>query len=176
MKTLNEYEGIIFEETQRFTQWWIRFLIGASTIFVWYGFVQQIFFDRPFGSNPAPDKTMIVIWLAFGILLPVFMFSCKLQLQVRRDGFYYRFKPFHLKMHVIRFDEIRFYEAVTYRPIIEYGGWGLRYGIHGRAFNISGNRGLRIELMNGKRILFGSAQPEELKLNLDTMMGWQINK
>ncbi len=58
-----------------------------------------------------------------------------------------------------------------YRPILEYGGWGIRYGLRGRAYNVSGNRGLRVELTNGKHILFGSAKPEELKLALDNMMG-----
>ncbi len=176
MNAKDEYEGIVYEETQRFTQWWIRLLLGATVACVWFGFVQQIFFDRPFGNKPASNEAMIVIWLSVGVLLPLIFLSCNLQLQVRRDGFYYRFRPFQLKMNVIRFEEIQSYEAVTYRPILEYGGWGMRYGIHGRAYNISGNRGLRMKLTNGKRILFGSAKPEELKLSLDVMMGRYTKK
>ena len=108
------YTDTLYNEKQYFTQWWPRLLIGAMVVFIWSGFVQQIFLGRPFGSNPAPDEIMLVIWLAFGILLPLLMFTSNLQLQVRRDGFYYRFRPFQLKMHVLRFEEMRSYEAVTY--------------------------------------------------------------
>jgi len=40
-----------------------------------------------------------------------------------------------------------------YSALSEYGGWGLRYGIfgNGTAFNISGNKGLKLEFSNNKK-------------------------
>jgi hypothetical protein len=60
--------------------------------------------------------------------------------------------------------EIVSWDARTYRPILEYGGWGIRYSPFGKgwAYNISGNQGVQLELMNGKRILIGSQRAEEL--------------
>jgi hypothetical protein len=44
----------------------------------------------------------------------------------------------------------------------EYGGWGVKYGWAGKAYNISGNRGVQLKLSNGKGLLIGSQRPEEL--------------
>ncbi len=44
----------------------------------------------------------------------------------------------------------------------EYGGWGIRYGMKGMAYNVSGNRGVQLEFETGKRLLIGSQRPEEL--------------
>ncbi len=34
--------------------------------------------------------------------------------------------------------------ARKYRPIREYGGWGIRYGWNGRAYSTSGNEGVQL--------------------------------
>ncbi len=73
-----------------------------------------------------------------------------------------------LKFHLLwpkktyAFNEIAEAEVRTYRPIVEYGGWGVRWSRRGRAFNVSGNRGVELTLRNGKRVMLGSRQPEEL--------------
>ncbi|MDI6783925.1 MAG: DUF6141 family protein, partial [bacterium] len=90
-----------------------------------------------------------------------YLFSIlKLTTEVHEDGIYIRFEPFVRKK--ILFSEMKQYTARTYRPIREYGGWGIRYGWKGTAYNVSGNRGVQLELNNGKRILIGSQRPEEL--------------
>jgi len=53
-------------------------------------------------------------------------------------------------------------EAVTYSPLAEYGGWGIKWGRGGVALNARGNRGVRLTLRDGRRILVGSQRPEEL--------------
>lgn len=50
----------------------------------------------------------------------------------------------------------------AYSPIGEYGGWGIRNGKHGRAFNMRGNEGVQLVLRSGQRVLIGSQRPEEL--------------
>jgi len=57
--------------------------------------------------------------------------------------------------------------VLTYSPISDYGGWGIRYGSIGKAYNVSGNRGVQLELLNGERILIGSQKPEELAAAID---------
>jgi hypothetical protein len=49
-----------------------------------------------------------------------------------------------------------------YKPLAEFGGWGLRFGVSGKAYNISGNKGLQLELTNNKKLLIGTQKPEEL--------------
>ena len=53
-------------------------------------------------------------------------------------------------------EEINGFDVQTYRPIRDYGVWGVRYGRKGKACNTSGNRGAQQELSNSKRILIGS--------------------
>ena len=63
---------------------------------------------------------------------------------------------------------IRSIEVVTYRPIADYGFWGIRTGRDGeRALIARGNRGVRLELADGTRLLIGSQRPEALAAAMD---------
>lgn len=53
-------------------------------------------------------------------------------------------------------------EAVTYAPIADYGGWGIRGWGRNIALNARGNRGVRLVLDDGGRVLVGSQRPQEL--------------
>ena len=60
-----------FREEQRFGQWWLWILVGSLVAMQWWGFYQQIVLGKPWGDRPAPDWMMVLIWLCFGIGLPV---------------------------------------------------------------------------------------------------------
>jgi hypothetical protein len=65
-------------------------------------------------------------------------------------------------------ESIRSVEVVTYRPIAEFGFWGIRSGRDGeRALIARGNRGVRLELTDGSKVLIGSQKPELLAAALD---------
>ena len=151
-----------YREVQQFRQVWIWAIVVTIAGFVWYASVRQLLLHYPFGSRPMPDILLVIFWFIFGIGLPVLFFSVKLVTEVRNDGIYICYFPFHRSFHKISFKEIRRYEVRTYRPIMEYGGWGIRYGTKGKAYNVSGNRGLQLELSNGKQLLIGSQRVEEL--------------
>lgn len=57
-------------------------------------------------------------------------------------------------------------EAVTYSPIADYGGWGIRGFGSSVALNARGDRGVRLTLQDGRRVLIGSQRPEELAASL----------
>jgi TATA-box binding protein (TBP) (component of TFIID and TFIIIB) len=46
--------------------------------------------------------------------------------------------------------------------LLEYGGWGIKYGRKGKAYNVSGNRGVQLVFKDGKQLLIGSQRAEEL--------------
>ena len=54
----------------------------------------------------------------------------------------------------------------TYRPVRDYGGWGIRWGRDGKAYIIVGNEGLQLLLGDGEKILIGSQRPQELEAAL----------
>lgn len=150
----------LYREVQHFRQAWVWAIVMAIAGLMWYGSVQQLLLHRPFGDRPMPDSLLLIFWLVFGIGLPAFFYYAKLITEVRHDGIYLRFFPIQRSFRRIAFDELKRYEVRTYRPIIEYGGWGIRYALKGKAYNVSGNRGLQLELKDGKRLLIGSQGPE----------------
>ncbi len=169
MNTRSFSSSALYRETQSFRQWWMWALVLIIAAMSLYGAVQQLILGRPFGNNPAPDGWMIVIAIVVGIGLPLFMYMNKLTTEIRNDGLYIRFFPLQLSFIKITPQEIKRFEACTYSPLGDYGGWGIRFGNKGKAYNVSGNRGVQLELTNGKRLLIGSQRPEELVQTLTSI-------
>lgn len=75
-----------------------------------------------------------------------------------------RWLPYYRRR--IPLDTICWAQTVTYRPIRDAGGWGIRWGRfegHRCAFlNVSGNRGVLLELDDGRRLIIGSGLPDAL--------------
>ena len=82
---------------------------------------------------------------------------------MRVDRHYLHVRFFPLLKRDIPLEEIARWQACTYHPVLEYGGWGIRFSWKGTAYNVSGNRGVRLELVNGKRLLIGSRRAGELE-------------
>jgi hypothetical protein len=53
-------------------------------------------------------------------------------------------------------------QAVVYRPIRDYGGWGIRGFGNRRAWNVRGDRGVLLVRRDGSTLLIGSQRPREL--------------
>ena len=99
---------------------------------------------------------------------------------INEEGILIRLFPFFVKWISFPWDIISKAYIRTYRPIKEYGGWGIRHpsgmfrfniirikGLRNNpnnvAYNMSGNIGLQLELINGKRVLIGTRRPVELE-------------
>jgi hypothetical protein len=168
---VDQPESTTFCETQRFRQWWIWLIVLGVAAFAWYGFIQQVLLGQLFGTNPAPDWAVWLIWLAFGIGFPAFFYSIRLIVAVGTDHLLIQYIPFFSRS--IPFQEIERFEARTYRPIREYGGWGLRWaGTQKRAYNVSGNQGVEVFLRDDHQIMLGSQRAQELA----TALGEGIKK
>jgi len=154
-------EDIEFREVQTFPRpMWILVALSAlgSCIALFFG----LFVGRPQGEKDTPGLLILLVVILLGLGLPLLFFLARLMIEVREDGLYYCFFPFHFSWHRLGFSDIRTAEARSYRPLLEYGGWGIRYGFKGKAYNARGNQGVQLQLNNGRRILFGSQKAEEL--------------
>ncbi|WP_440951495.1 DUF6141 family protein [Methanococcoides sp. FTZ1] len=156
-----------FREVQKFRQFWVSSLVLIPTVVTLYGAYKQLFLGQPFGNNPTSDAMMVILTAIFGFLFPLFIFSMKLVAEVREDGVYVRFFPFHLSFRKFKYPDIASYKAVHYSALRDYGGWGIRYGRNGKAYNISGNDGIMLEFRNGKHLLIGSQRTHEFLLALE---------
>jgi len=153
--------SVLFHERQAITLWWVRLIVVAIAALGWWAFIQQIVLGAQWGTKPAPDWGVWLIFLIAGLIVPVFMFGTRLETIVTQDALrlHYRF----LKRRTVPLADIVSAHAVTYHPLLEYGGWGLRWSPgRGWAWNAAGNRGVRLELAGGKKLLVGSQRPEAL--------------
>ncbi len=161
MKT--NHQTVHFTEVQRPNQFWIRALIIGIAVLMWIGFFWQIVMGIPFGSNPGSNTEVIIFWLIFGIAFPIVMLGwLRLVTEVRDDGVYVRFVPFHVRYRVFLFKDMKSYERLEYRPIRRFGGWGIRWNLRGeKVYSISGRRGVLMDV-KGEKIMIGSREPDRL--------------
>jgi hypothetical protein len=180
---VNGENDVIFREVQRFHQRWLWVLVILAALVLigpfGYGMVQQLVFDKPWGDRPMSDTALAVtgtLAILFAIGIVALFASTKLITEVRTDGLYIRFVPFHLSFRRIPLEDLAGFEARTYRPIREYGGWGIRFGRRGRAYNVSGNRGVRVDYASGRHILIGSQRADEFADAIGKVLGKRISR
>ena len=119
-----------FYEVQRVTQIWIWIVVAAIDLYFLYAFVQQIFLRMPFGEKPVPDAVLYFI-LFILILVSTILATVRLETAIDSSGISYRFLPILCSFRNISFDELEQAYLREYKPIREYGGWGIRVGLFG---------------------------------------------
>ncbi len=159
-----------YREVQLLRQWWLWVIMLLITGASWWAFLAQIVGGEPWGDRPAPDW---IVWLIFGlcgVFAPLLLYFARLVVTVEDDVVRIRWIPFARK--TVPLTDIESFKPCTYRPIREYGGWGVRWGgKRGTAWNARGNRGVQLVLLNGKRILIGSQRAEELAMAIEEARG-----
>ncbi|MFM8439256.1 MAG: hypothetical protein ACKOAX_12320 [Candidatus Kapaibacterium sp.] len=151
---------ITFREVQSLRPWflWIPFA-GLAALFVW-GFVQQEWLHIPFGDRPAPSfvlALLAVLMSAIGFLFH----SVRLEVEIDDKAIHYRFLPFIPSRRTVEAGALRSVRVRTYKPILEYGGWGFRVGLRrqGKAYTVSGDHGIQLVFTDGTRLLLGTRIP-----------------
>ncbi|RDC56527.1 hypothetical protein DU508_13150 [Pedobacter chinensis] len=159
---------ILFTERQKFKQWWLwLLLLGINGLFL-FGVFKQVIGGQQFGNKPMSNAGLLAT-TGLMILLTLLFVNFRLDTNIKKDGVYVRFFPFHLKFKHYSWDTLTKSFVRQYSPLIEYGGWGLRLGLFGKgtAFNVSGDKGLQLEFTNKKKLLIGTNKPDELTETLN---------
>lgn len=153
---------IFFSEKQRFRQIWLWVILFTLDTYFLFAVFKQVIGKRPFGDKPMSNEALLI---ATGIMLlsSLLFYILRLDTEINSNGIYIRFFPFHLSYKKYAWDEIEACFVRQYNPIAEYGGWGIRLGLFGkgRAFNVSGNKGIQLVFKNDKKLLIGTSKPEE---------------
>jgi hypothetical protein len=143
-------ENTRFEETQAFAPW-VYGLLGGTT---------ALPFLLPAGLR---GEGALVLGLVYVPVMALTVNLLCMRTRVDADAltvtFGYLFPLY--RRHIPR-GEIARAESVTYSPLGEYGGWGIRGWGDDAALNARGDRGVRLLLAGGKRLLIGSQRPDEL--------------
>lgn len=158
-----------FVEQQRFRQWWLLVIVLAvvavTAIPIGSGIVQQLVTGRPWGDKPLPDGPLVAVGV-FAVGLPLgvawLLLAAKLTTTVDGASLQVGLWPLHRRPKEIELSRVTTVEACTYRPLRDYGGWGIRKGRSGWAYNVSGDRGVRLTYTDGETLLIGSQRADEL--------------
>lgn len=153
---------ILYREQQRFRQFWLWAIILGTAAMFWAGFVYQVALGGEFGNRPVSDVQLAVLLALLGVGMPLFFYQMRLTTTVSPGEVQVRLWPFHVKPVTIPTHTIRHFEHITYNPITDYGGWGIRWGLKGKAYNMSGNEGVKLYFYNSKPLLIGSQDAASL--------------
>ena len=146
-----------FKEVQKFTQWWLWLILIGIGLMPIYGIYKQLILGENFGSKPMSDFGLIIFCvLIFGFI--AMFWIMRLITEIDENEIRMSFFPFTKKQ--VSWKEIKNIEIVNYGFV---GGWGIRIGTkYGTVYNTKGNKGLAIELTNGKKFLIGTQKETEL--------------
>lgn len=145
-------DGPWFEEVQRFRQRWVWAAFGLLAAYA----VVTVALNDVW----APLAALLV---GLPVAALALLYVAELRTEVDAEGIHVRFVPFHRTPRTIPFEEVVEYEAVEYDPVREYYGWGIRRGLGGWAYNVSGNEGVHVEREPKVDVLVGSQRPGELE-------------
>lgn len=144
-----------FKETQRFTQWWLWLVLVGSWVVLMYSLAT------------VQPQTTLAYFISFGVgmLLPILFWQMRLMTRITEEGIYVRFVPFHFKEQFYPWESIESAQVRTYSPLMEYGGWGIKYGFNGqgKVFNVAGDQGLQLVFKSGEKLLIGTQKPTEIQ-------------
>lgn len=170
-------EKVLFKEEQSFNQWWVWLILISATLIsivpFMIGIYTQEILGESWGNNPASTATLVII-LSFALVLMIglimLFFKLRLQVEIKESGLKFRFPPLASKWKMISKEEIESFEVRSYRPVSEYGGWGIKGTMKNRAYNVSGNNGMQFKLKDGRKILFGTQKSHAFKHAMEKMM------
>ncbi len=154
----------LFCETQRFRQLWLWALLLSVAGLVWYIAINQLVFGIKVGDKPAPNVVAAGLCVGFGIILPGLFAVVRMQTTIDSTGIRVAWLPYRFTAVRCYWAQIESWKIRRFRPITEFGGWGVRNGTGGcRAVTMSGNVGLELILRDGTRYLIGTQRTREIE-------------
>lgn len=145
----------IFEEEQRFRQWWIWLVL----LFVLITNLVIAFKEENL------SETGNIVVFSFILLMFLLLFFSNLKTRIDEQGIHIRFSPFHFSTVSYLWENIYSADVKQYSPVGDYGGWGVRISFtgKGKAFNVSGNKGIYLVTSDGKKRMIGTQKEIEAK-------------
>lgn len=155
-------DRLFFVEEQRFKQAWLWTAIIVMDIAVCLPLLSRyLHLLRSLNFRPGDSFSLLVAPIICSAITALFI-NLRLITKIDARGISLQFKPFHRRSILILYQDIKSRHMRTYRPIIEYGGWGIKQGSDGLSYSVSGNQGLQLVLSDDRRILIGTQRPVQL--------------
>lgn len=163
--------AVIYREEQLFA-WWVYLVLGimAALALVFVGLPQPAAAGagaanpRHLGLHALPAGLVVGLTLPALLVVGVLRMTTEVTPTELRVWFGW-VATYRLAIPAATIQRL---EVVRYRPIADCRGWGIRHGPDGeRVFSARGDRGVRLTLADGSRVLIGSQHPEALARELE---------
>ncbi len=161
--------NILFQEKQKFTQWWLWGILLAPTFYILF----KLFIPWPVHTGESArkvSKSLIMTndsWAALVILFVILLFVFFMTMSTTVDDRKIVVKHLYIVKKAWNWSEIESAEIISYGFV----GYGIRVSLHnGMVYNVKGNKGLAIRFKNGKKCLIGTQRPEELAVLVNSKM------
>ncbi|MDF2157622.1 hypothetical protein [Algoriphagus sp. CAU 1675] len=150
----------VFNEHQSYRGTWVMYLLLMTEIPL---FILALTLIRY--SDKEPNENFMALGILAIASIGVFLLLMNIRLSNRIDekGVHFRYVPFINKWKTIPKGTIRSIKVITYSPISDFGGWGIKGNSTTKAYSIMGDEGLLIDAGESKKIMIGTRKAMELK-------------
>lgn len=150
--------GRIFKEEQTYKGTWVMYLILMLEI-------PTLVLVSVLVLTAETNKQEAIFGLGAVILIMmiamVFVFNLKLETRIDDNGIHYRYFPL-IKWRNITKNQIRSAAVISFNPLSDHGGWGIKGNSTTKAYTVIGERGLLLDINEKKKIVIGTQKSHEL--------------
>lgn len=174
-ETTADKPGTSFSELQKVRRGWMWLVLILAYTGLGLMSVRHIFYQQTSGQSLLTLPSIIFVGLLLAVVA-FFIYQSHLVTIIGEEGIFYRFSPLQLKRRFIAWEEVEELYIREYDAISEYGGWGMKFGSHGKAYTVKGRYGLQLQTTDGRKILIGTQRPIELeRLILNQLYDYEIH-
>ncbi|MBT3362679.1 MAG: DUF1648 domain-containing protein [Chloroflexi bacterium] len=115
--------------------------------------------------------TIWVSALLFVVALGIFSIYGGQRALVTRDYVKVRYGILGIRILNLKTSDIAQIDVHSFSPLKDFGGYGIRYRSGIKAYFLSGSRGVKLTMANGKKYLIGSNHPDQLAAVIRAVAG-----
>lgn len=158
--------GRIFKEEQTYKGTWVMYLILMFEI-------PTLILVTVLVLNGEPDQkeafwSLIFVFLIMAMVLALII-NLRLTTRIDESGVHFRYFPF-TKWRIIPKAQIRSAEVISFSPLTDHGGWGIKGNRTTKAFTVIGDKGLKLDINEKKKIVIGTQKSRELSEFIENWM------
>ena len=152
---------VLFHERQYFRQAAVWIMLAAIDLVVVASLVYMLTMERDAGDQAA-------LWAIYGSLLLsllmtwMFLRTC-LEVKVTTSGIHYRFTLFQREPRLLEPAMVQEWAIRDIRPVMEFGGFGIRKSKNVTAYLVSGKKAIVFDLKDGKKLVIGTQKPDSME-------------
>ena len=130
----------------------------------------------PLLSDSGRDASTIIGVIILGLVAVILVSIGGLTVLIRESEIVLHLGLVPLITKTVPFKQIKYLRVTKYRPIKDFGGWGLRLRGKQQLWSARGADGLVLNLIEGAELIVGSDNPNKLKEHICDLSGISVHE